>query len=57
MAGQFRPAGPGLLALELTEGQRTYFHDGIVFAAIDAHDDRIKNPTLTMSADDTPSGR
>ncbi|MFY9551701.1 MAG: hypothetical protein WAU32_11160 [Thermoanaerobaculia bacterium] len=54
LAGGFRAAGPGLLVLELSEGQRTYFHDGIVFAAIDAHNDHVKNPTLTLSADDIP---
>jgi len=50
LSGSFRPEGPGLLALELPETQRTFFHNGIVFAAIDAFNDPIKNPTLTLSA-------
>jgi hypothetical protein len=54
LTGRFYAAGPGLLGLDLPEGERTYFHDGIVFAAVDAHNDRIRNPTLTLSADDVP---
>lgn len=52
LAGTFRAAGPGLLALELAEDERTFFHSGIVFAALDAVNDPIKNPTLTLLADD-----
>jgi hypothetical protein len=50
LAGSFRPHGQGLLALELPESQRTFFHNGIVFAALDAYNDPVKNPTLTLSA-------
>ncbi len=53
LAGGFRAHGPGQLALELAEGERTFFHNGIVFAALDAYNDPVKNPTLTLSADDT----
>ncbi len=52
LAGRFRAVVPGLLALELPEGERTFFHNGIVFAALDAYNDPVKNPTLTLSADD-----
>lgn len=50
LAGGFRPAGEGLLALELPESQRTFFHNGILFAALDAYNDPVKNPTLNLSA-------
>jgi hypothetical protein len=51
LPGRFLVAGPGVLALELAAGQRTFFHNGIVFAALDAFNDPVKNPTLTLSAD------
>jgi hypothetical protein len=54
LAGQFLVQGPGLLVLELAEAQRTFFHNGIVFAALDAFNDPVKNPTLTLSADQIP---
>ena len=50
LAGRFRAAGPGMLALELAAGERTFFHNGIVFAALDAFNDPVKNPTLTLQA-------
>ena len=52
--GQFLVLGPGLLALELAEALRSFFHNGIVFAALDAFNDPVRNPTLTLSADDVP---
>ncbi len=51
--GAFRVAGAGLLALDLTRSERSFFHTGIVFAALDAVNDPVRNPTLTLSADDT----
>lgn len=54
LAGRFRAFGPGVLALELPLGERTFFHNGIVFAALDAYNDPVRNPTLTLSADDVP---
>ena len=51
LAGRFLVAGPGLIALELPASERTFFHNGIVFAALDAYNDPIRNPTLTLSAD------
>jgi hypothetical protein len=52
--GKFRAAGPGLLALDLPKAERGFFHNGIVFAALDAVNDPVKNPTLTLRADETP---
>jgi hypothetical protein len=54
LAGRFRPAGPGLLTLGLPQGKRTFFHNGIVFPALDAYNDPVKNLTLTLSADGEP---
>jgi hypothetical protein len=50
LAGKFAVSGPGLVALELARGDRTFFHNGIVFAALDAVNDPVRNPTLTMMA-------
>ena len=53
LPGRFLVAGKGSLALELPAGERTFFHNGIVFAALDAYNDPVRNPTLTLSADGT----
>ena len=53
LSGRFLVAAPGLLALLLPEQERTFFHNGIVFAALDAYNDPVRNPTLTLSADET----
>jgi hypothetical protein len=52
--GRFLVTGPGVLTLELVEAQRSFFHNGIVFAALDAFNDPVRNPTLNLSADDVP---
>ena len=52
--GAFRVAGPGLLALDLAKSERGFFHNGIVFAALDAVNDPVRNPTLTLRADEPP---
>ena len=58
LSGRFTAAGPGLLALELRKDERSFFHNGIVFAALDAVNDPVRNPTLTLlSRDDPPDGR
>ena len=54
LAGSFAVAGPGLLALELPKAMRGFFHNGIVFAALDAVNDPVKNPTLTLRAEEKP---
>jgi hypothetical protein len=51
LAGRFIADAEGTLALELPEGKRTFFHNGIVFAALDAFNDPVKNPTLTLLAE------
>jgi hypothetical protein len=51
LEGRFRVAGPGLLALELPRDARGFFHNGIVFAALDAVNDPVRNPTLILRAD------
>lgn len=51
LLGRFVADGDGALALELPEGKRTFFHNGIVFAALDAVNDPVKNPTLTLLAE------
>lgn len=51
LAGQFVVTADGALALELPEAKRTFFHNGIVFAALDAFNDPVKNPTLTQLAE------
>ena len=50
LPGLFVVSGPGRLALELPAGERTFFHNGIVFAALDAYNDPVRNPTLTLSS-------
>jgi hypothetical protein len=50
LAGRFAVTAPGLVALELPRGDRTFFHNGIVFAALDAVNDPVRNPTITMLA-------
>ena len=48
LAGAFRVAGEGLLCLDLSATDRSFFHDGILFAALDVYNDPIKNPTLSQ---------
>jgi hypothetical protein len=50
LPGRFAAAAPGLVSLELSRDERTFFHNGIVFAALDAVNDPVRNPTLTMMA-------
>lgn len=50
LPGRFAVAGPGVLTLELPESERTFFHNGIVFAALDAVNDPTKSPTLNFRA-------
>ena len=55
LAGRFHPIGPGMLALVLAAEERTFFHHGIVFAALDAINDPIRSPTLNLRAGDRES--
>jgi hypothetical protein len=50
LPGRFAVAGAGVLTLELAETERTFFHNGIVFAALDAVNDPLKSPTLNLRA-------
>ena len=53
LEGHFRVAGPGLLELELPSARRGFFQNGVVFAALDAVNDPVKNPTLILRAGGT----
>jgi hypothetical protein len=48
LPGAFRLAGPEDVALEIPPGGRHFLHDGILFAALDAVNDPVRNPTLTL---------
>lgn len=45
--GTFRVAADGLIALDLPAEDQTYFHDGILFAALDVYNDPVKNRTIS----------
>lgn len=47
LPGEFAVFDLGLLALDVRSTERSFFHDGIVFAALDAVNDPDKNPTLS----------
>jgi hypothetical protein len=42
--------GLGLIELHISPSRRTFFHDGIVFASLDAVNDPVRSPTLTRLA-------
>lgn len=46
LPGEFAVFDVGLLSLDVRATERSFFHDGIVFAALDAVNDPNKNPTL-----------
>jgi hypothetical protein len=50
LPGEFQAFEAGLLALNVRASERTFFHDGIVFAALDAVNNPEKNPTITQPA-------
>ena len=54
LAGSFAAEGPGELVLSLRREDRGFFHNGIVFAALDAVNDPVRNPTLTLRAEEKP---
>jgi hypothetical protein len=47
LPGTYRVQEESALVLDLPAAQRSFFHDGIVFAALDAVNDPVRNPTLT----------
>ena len=56
LPGAYRAVDGGALLLELPAAQRSFFHDGIVFAAVDAVNDPVRSPTLTRLALDLERG-
>jgi hypothetical protein len=50
LPGEFHVFEAGLLGLNVPANDRTFFHDGIVFAALDAVNNPEKNPTITQLA-------
>lgn len=54
LSGSFTAGGPGELVLALSRADRGFFHNGIVFAALDAVNDPVRNPTLTLRAEEQP---
>jgi hypothetical protein len=50
LPGAFDVPGEGLLTLEVPASGRTFFHEGIVFAALDVFNDPVRNPTVTLLA-------
>lgn len=50
LPGEFQSFDLGLLALNIRASERTFFHDGIVFAALDVVNNPGKNPTVTQNA-------
>ena len=56
LPGSYRSGDGSSIVLELAELNRSFFHDGIVFAAIDAVNDPVHSPTLTRIARDPKRG-
>lgn len=54
LPGEFAVFDSGLLSLDVRATERSFFHDGIVFAALDAVNDPSKNPTLSNIPIDRP---
>jgi hypothetical protein len=50
LPGAFEVTGEGLLTLDVPGSGRTFFHEGIVFAALDVFNDPVRNPTVTLLA-------
>jgi hypothetical protein len=47
IAGECRATAEGVLVLQLPDADKTYFYDGIIFAALDVFNHPKKNPTIT----------
>jgi hypothetical protein len=57
LEGSFAAPGAGVLLLEVPRASRTFFHEGIVFAALDAFNDPTRNVTINQPAvGDEPGG-
>jgi hypothetical protein len=55
LAGEFLPSGESEVTLEVLAASRHFLHDGILFAALDAVNDPVKNPTLTLFSGGDPA--
>jgi hypothetical protein len=50
LPGEFHVFEAGLLGLNVPSNDRSFFHDGIVFASLDAVNNPEKNSTITQLA-------
>jgi hypothetical protein len=50
LPGEYEVFDRGLLVLNVSASVRSFFHDGIVFTALDAINNPPKNPTLNQFA-------
>jgi hypothetical protein len=50
LPGEYGLFDRGLLVLNVLSSARSFFHDGIVFAALDAVNNPTKNPTISQLA-------
>jgi hypothetical protein len=50
LPGEYEVFDRGLLVLNVSASVRSFFHDGIVFTALDAINNPTKNPTLNHFA-------
>jgi hypothetical protein len=55
LPGTFRVSGEEEVTLEVAASSRHFLHDGIIFAALDVVNDPVKNPTLTLFSEGTPT--
>lgn len=50
LAGECLAASAGTLILRLPDTDKSYFYEGLIFAALDAFNHPKKNPTITTPA-------
>ena len=50
LPGEYSAFERGLLSLDVRASERTFFHDGVVFAALDAINNPEKSPTINLLA-------
>ena len=50
LAGECLAASGGILILRLPDTDKSYFYEGLIFAALDAFNHPKKNPTITTPA-------
>jgi hypothetical protein len=54
LAGAFRLSGEEEVTLDLASSPHHFMHDGILFAALDAVNDPVRNPTLNLPSGNEP---